>query len=119
MIWLSGLGGIQPVGSAVTTGISLAGQTWTLWKGPNSNWEVFSFVVTSQVNSFSADLNVFFRTWLVHFQPLLNLTFGLVEYLIANQGVAGSQYVQAIQAGTEPFTGSANLVTSSYSVAIN
>ncbi|KDR81235.1 hypothetical protein GALMADRAFT_61235 [Galerina marginata CBS 339.88] len=102
MIWLSGLGGIQPVGSQILTGISIAGHTWNLWSGPNSNWKVLSFVSASgDINNFTADLNLFF------------------QYLVKNQGVAGTQYIQAIQSGTEPFTGSANLVISSYSVAIN
>ncbi|KAG5735304.1 putative xyloglucan-specific endo-beta-1,4-glucanase A [Termitomyces sp. T112] len=101
MIWLSGLGGIQPVGSQIASGISIAGHTWNLWKGPNSNWQVISFVSASgDITSFSADLKEFFN------------------YLVANQGVAGTQYVQAIQAGTEPFTGSATLVTNSYSVSL-
>jgi len=102
MIWLSGLGGIQPVGSQIQSGISLAGHTWNLWRGPNSNWQVLSFVSASgNINNFSADLNEFFR------------------FLIANQGVASTQFVQSIQAGTEPFVGTASLVTSSYTVAIN
>ncbi|PFH48691.1 glycoside hydrolase family 12 protein [Amanita thiersii Skay4041] len=102
MIWLSGLGGIQPVGSQVTSGISIGGHTWNLWRGPNSNWQVLSFVSASgDIPNFNADLNQFF------------------QYLRTNQGVAGTQYVQAIQAGTEPFTGSADLLTSSYSVSIN
>jgi xyloglucan-specific endo-beta-1,4-glucanase len=102
MIWLSGLGGIQPVGSQIQSGISLAGHTWNLWRGPNSNWQVLSFVSASgDITNFSADLNVFF------------------QYLINNQSVSSSQYIQAIQAGTEPFTGSANLVTNNYSVSIN
>ncbi|KAF9268544.1 endocellulase [Marasmius fiardii PR-910] len=102
MIWLSGLGGIQPVGSPVTTGISLAGHTWDLWRGPNSNWQVLSFVVKDgDITNFNVDLNVFFK------------------YIIANQGVAPTQYIQSIQAGTEPFTGSAVLVTSTYSIAVN
>ncbi|KAF9447744.1 glycoside hydrolase family 12 protein [Macrolepiota fuliginosa MF-IS2] len=102
MIWLSGLGGIQPVGSQIQSGISLAGHTWNLWSGPNSNWKVLSFVSASgDITSFNADLKVFF------------------DYIVANQGVASSQYVQSIQAGTEPFTGNATLSTSSYSVAIN
>ncbi|KAF5384308.1 hypothetical protein D9615_003098 [Tricholomella constricta] len=101
MIWLSGLGGIQPVGSQIASGISLAGHTWNLWRGPNGNWQVLSFVnAQGEIPSFSADLNVFFK------------------YLVANHGVAPTQYVQAIQAGTEPFTGTANLVTSRYSVAL-
>jgi len=101
MIWLSGLGGIQPVGLQIASGISLAGHTWNLWRGPNANWQVLSFVSASgDIRNFSADLNVFFK------------------YIIANQGVAKTQFVQAIQAGTEPFTGTANLVTSSYSVSL-
>ncbi|KAF8062545.1 endocellulase [Lyophyllum atratum] len=101
MIWLSGLGGIQPVGSQIKSGISIAGHTWNLWRGPNQNWQVLSFVSASgDIKNFSADLNLFFK------------------YLIANQGVAATQFVQAIQAGTEPFTGTANLVTSSYSVSL-
>ncbi|KXN81679.1 putative xyloglucan-specific endo-beta-1,4-glucanase A [Leucoagaricus sp. SymC.cos] len=102
MIWLSGKGGIQPVGGQVTSGISLAGHTWNLWRGPNSNWQVLSFVSASgDITNFNADLKEFFN------------------YLVANQGVASTQYVQSIQAGTEPFTGSANLVIDSYSVTIN
>jgi len=102
MIWLSGLGGIQPVGSQIATGISLAGHTWSLWRGPNANWQVLSFVSSSgDITTFSADLNEFF------------------DYLIQHQGVAPTQYIQAIQAGTEPFTGTANLVTSNFSVALN
>ncbi|THH13788.1 hypothetical protein EW146_g6481 [Bondarzewia mesenterica] len=102
MIWLSGLGGIQPVGSQITTGTQVAGSSWNLWKGPNANWEVFSFVsADGNIQDFNADLNDFF------------------QYLVAEQGVSNSQFVQAIQTGTEPFTGTANLVTSEYSVAIN
>ncbi|KAJ7099524.1 endocellulase [Mycena belliarum] len=101
MIWLSGLGGIQPVGSQITTGTVVAGHTWNLWKGPNGNWEVLSFVsATGDLNSFDVDLNDFFT------------------YLIEEQGVASTQFVQSIQAGTEAFVGTANLVTSSYSVSI-
>ncbi|KAF8891848.1 endocellulase [Infundibulicybe gibba] len=102
MIWLSGLGGIQPVGSQIVSGISIAGHTWNLWRGPNSNWQVLSFVSASgNIPNFSADLNEFFK------------------YLIANQGVSSSQFVQSIQAGSEPFVGVAKLLTSSYSVSIN
>uniref|UniRef100_A0A0W0FVV1 Putative endocellulase n=1 Tax=Moniliophthora roreri TaxID=221103 RepID=A0A0W0FVV1_MONRR len=101
MIWLSGLGGIQPVGSPVTTGVSLVGHTWDLWRGPNTNWEVLSFVAKDgEIKDFNVDLNDFFK------------------YIIDNQSVEPTQYIQSIQAGTEPFTGQANLITSNYSVAI-
>ncbi|KAJ7188769.1 endocellulase [Mycena filopes] len=100
MIWLSGLGGIQPVGSQITSGTVVAGHTWNLWKGPNANWQVLSFVsAAGNINAFDVDLNDFFT------------------YLVAQQGVASTQFVQSIQAGTEAFVGTANLV-SSYSVSI-
>ncbi|TFK88972.1 glycoside hydrolase family 12 protein [Polyporus arcularius HHB13444] len=41
------------------------------------------------------------------------------EYLIDKQGVAKSQYIQAIQTGTEPFTGSADLVIDNFSVDVS
>ncbi|KAF9010094.1 endocellulase [Cyathus striatus] len=101
MIWLSGLGGIQPVGSQKTTGIKLANHTWSLWRGPNANWQVLSFVSQDgDIKNFNADLKDFF------------------DYIVANEGVAPTQFLQAIQTGTEPFVGVANLVTSSYSVSI-
>ncbi|KAJ3930367.1 MAG: endocellulase [Lentinula lateritia] len=102
MIWLSGQGGIQPVGSVTKSNITVAGFQWDLWSGPNANWEVFSFKTASgDITDFNVDLQEFFT------------------YLTENEGVASTQYVQAIQTGTEPFTGNAVLMTSSYSVAIN
>ncbi|VDC05072.1 unnamed protein product [Peniophora sp. CBMAI 1063] len=102
MIWLSGKGGIQPVGSQITTATPVAGHTWNLWKGPNSNWEVLSFVSsTGDLTDFNVDLKEFF------------------DYLVQEQGVAATQYVQAIQTGTEPFVGTANLNIHSFSVEIN
>ena len=53
---------IQPVGSQNTTGINLAGHSWNLWRGPNANWEVLSFVsANGDITDFNADLNDFFR----------------------------------------------------------
>ncbi|KAI0311186.1 concanavalin A-like lectin/glucanase domain-containing protein, partial [Amylostereum chailletii] len=93
---------IQPVGSQVTAGAQVGNHTWNVWTGPNANWEVISFVsAAGDINSFNADLKDFF------------------DYIVANHGVASSQYVQAIQTGTEPFTGSANLMIHSFSVALN
>ncbi|KAJ7450698.1 endocellulase [Mycena galericulata] len=101
MIWLSGFGGMQPIGSQIATGINIAGSTWNLWKGTKDNYEVFSFgSAGGNLNSFNADLNAFFK------------------YLVSRQGVARTQYVQVIQAGTEVVYGSAFFVTTSYSVSI-
>ncbi|KIY73277.1 glycoside hydrolase family 12 protein [Cylindrobasidium torrendii FP15055 ss-10] len=100
MIWLAKLGGIQPVGSRIASNVQVAGYNWEIWRGPNTNWQVISFFTTDLIKNFQVDLTDFF------------------DYLIANQSVSSSQYLQSIQAGTEPFTGSANLVTSQYSVSI-
>ncbi|EED80546.1 endo-1,4-beta-D-glucanase [Postia placenta Mad-698-R] len=101
MIWLSGEGGIQPVGSESTSGISLAGYTWNLWAGENTNWETYSFVSASgNINDFSGDLTDFFN------------------YLYDNEGVSDSQILQAIQTGTEAFTGTATLNVESFSVSV-
>ncbi|OBT79570.1 hypothetical protein VF21_01216 [Pseudogymnoascus sp. 05NY08] len=103
MIWLAALGGAGPIsssGSPVTT-TTIAGTSWKLYSGMNGSFKVFSFVASSQVTDFSADLKLF------------------LTYLANNQGFQTSQYITYIGAGTEPFTGSnAKLSTSAYSVAI-
>ncbi|KAL1946104.1 hypothetical protein VTO73DRAFT_15231 [Trametes versicolor] len=102
MIWLSGQGGVQPIGQQVQWSVSIAGHNWNLWQGPNANWEVLSFVsADGDITDFNADLKQFF------------------DYLQWNYGVSQWQYVQAIQAGTEPFTGSASLFTNNFNVALN
>ncbi|KAI8986251.1 concanavalin A-like lectin/glucanase domain-containing protein [Trametes punicea] len=102
MIWLSDRGGVGGIGDVVAQNVQLGGYTWTLKHGPNSNWDVFSFITAEgDITDFNADLNVFF------------------QYLINEQGVAKTQYLQAIQSGTEPFTGSANLVITNFSVDVS
>jgi len=101
MIWLSGLGGIQPVGSQILSNVQIGGYLWNLWKGPNANWQVLSFVsANGEIRNFNVDLNLFF------------------QYLVQNQGVSSTQYLQAIQTGTEPFVGSANLSIDNFSVSV-
>jgi xyloglucan-specific endo-beta-1,4-glucanase len=105
MIWLDAIGGAGPIsttGSPIATP-SLAGTNWKLFKGPNGAMTVFSFVVSSgKVDSFSADLMVF------------------VNYLASSQGLPKSQILQSVGAGTEPFSGSnAVLTTSAFSVSVN
>ncbi|KAH9889891.1 concanavalin A-like lectin/glucanase domain-containing protein [Cubamyces lactineus] len=102
MIWLSDRGGVGGIGNVVAPNIKIGGHTWNLKYGPNSNWNVFSFITAEgDITDFDADLNDFF------------------QYLINNQGVAKTQYLQAIQTGTEPFTGSANLVINNFSVSVS
>ncbi|KAJ6141485.1 concanavalin A-like lectin/glucanase [Penicillium chermesinum] len=100
MVWLASLGGAEPIGygdGPVATP-NIGGVAWNLYKGSNS-WTVFSFVAQSTINDYSGDMNAFF------------------QYLVQNQGVADSQYLQTIGAGTEPFTGdSATFNVSPYSI---
>ncbi|KAI5787301.1 concanavalin A-like lectin/glucanase domain-containing protein [Geopyxis carbonaria] len=104
MIWLAALGGAGPIsstGSAVAT-VTIAGVSWKLYDGYNGSMHVFSFVAVSTVTSFSGDAKLF------------------LNYLVSNYGMPSSQYVNTLQAGTEPFVGtSAKLTVSAFSVAVN
>ena len=101
MIWLAALGGAGPIsatGSPIATP-TIAGTTWNLSYGLNGATKVFSFVAQSEVMHFSADLKLFFN------------------YLATYQDFTASQYLKSINSGTEPFTGSnAVLTTTAYSV---
>lgn len=103
MVWLAALGGAGPIsstGSAIAT-TTIGGVEFKLYSGPNGATTVYSFVATSTTTSFSGDLKDFFT------------------YLIDNEGLSSSQYLTAVGAGTEPFTGSnADLTVSEYSVAV-
>jgi len=104
MIWLAALGGAGPIsstGSAIAT-VTINGVSWKLYSGPNGSTTVYSFVASSETTSYSGDIKNFFT------------------YLINNQGYPSSQYLLSIGAGTEPFTGSsAVFTTSAYSTVVN
>jgi len=104
MIWLAALGGAGPIsstGSAIAT-VTIDNVSFKLFYGLNGSMKVYSFVATSSATSFSGDLKAFFT------------------YLSTSQGYPTSQYLLSIGAGSEPFTGSnAVLTTSAYSVVIN
>ncbi|KAI3327845.1 glycoside hydrolase family 12 protein [Xylariaceae sp. AK1471] len=104
MIWLAALGGAGPIsssGSPVATP-TIAGVSWKLYDGWNGNMHVYSFVASSQVTNFSGDLKAF------------------LTYLGSNFGMSSSQYLTSLGAGTEPFTGSnAVLTTTAYSAVVN
>ncbi|RPD56689.1 concanavalin A-like lectin/glucanase [Lentinus tigrinus ALCF2SS1-7] len=102
MIWLSSRGGVSGIGNTIVKNLEIGGHKWNLKHGPNSNWDVFSFITAEgDITDFNADLNDFFK------------------YLVDKQGVAKSQYIQAIQTGTEPFTGSADLLIENFSVDVS
>ncbi|KAI0154404.1 family 12 glycosyl hydrolase [Xylariaceae sp. FL1272] len=101
MVWLAALGGAGPIsstGSPIAT-TTIAGVSWNLYYGLNGSMKVYSFVASSQVTSFSGDLKLF------------------LTYLSSNQGLSTSQYLTSMGAGTEPFTGSNAVLTSTYSAS--
>jgi xyloglucan-specific endo-beta-1,4-glucanase len=103
MVWLAALGGAGPIsstGSTIATP-TINGVTWKLYYGLNGSMYVYSFVAESEVTSFSGDMLQFFK------------------YLEENEGVSSSLYLIDVQAGTEPFTGTAELTTSAYSVVVS
>jgi len=104
MIWLAALGGAGPIsstGSPVATP-TIDGHVFNLFSGFNGDVRVFSFVAEPEVTSFNGDLKAFYT------------------YLISDQGVPTTHFLTSIGAGTEPFSGSnAVLTTSAYSLVIN
>ncbi|KAI9051216.1 hypothetical protein LZ554_005318 [Drepanopeziza brunnea f. sp. 'monogermtubi'] len=109
MIWVGTYGGAGPIsssygssGNAVPVASpTILGVKWNVFKGPNGDTTVFSFVPPSNIGNFKGDLKLFFN------------------YLTSSQGVPTSSVVTSLQAGTEPFTGSnAVLKTSAYTIKV-
>ncbi|KAF4918110.1 putative xyloglucan-specific endo-beta-1,4-glucanase A [Colletotrichum viniferum] len=104
MIWLGSYGGAGPISSTGSKIASpkIAGTTWSLFSGPNGDTTVFSFVAPSNIASFDGDLKDFF------------------DYLVSSQGVAKTNVVTSLQAGTEPFSGTnAVFKTSAISISVS
>ncbi|KAL3421448.1 xyloglucan-specific endo-beta-1,4-glucanase A [Phlyctema vagabunda] len=104
MIWLGSYGGAGPISSTGSTPLAsptILGTKWKLFKGPNGDTTVFSFVAPTNIGNFEGDLKAFFT------------------YLVASQGVSASSVVTSLQAGTEPFSGSnAVFKTSAYTISV-
>lgn len=104
MIWLAAYGGAGPIsstGSSIAT-VTIGSNSYKLYYGLNGSTKVYSFVATSTITSYSGDLKAFFT------------------YLTTSQGVPSSYYITSLQAGTEPFTGSnVVLTTSAYSISVS
>ncbi|KAL2837577.1 concanavalin A-like lectin/glucanase domain-containing protein [Aspergillus pseudoustus] len=102
MIWLTALGGAGPIstsGSPIAEP-AIGGSSWSLYTGTNAATTVYSFVASSPIEAYSGDLVEF------------------LSYLVSDQGFSAQQYVQSIGAGTEPFTGSdAVFTTSGYTLS--
>ncbi|KAF4452957.1 murein transglycosylase [Fusarium austroafricanum] len=104
MIWVGSYGGAGPIsdsGSNPRATVNINGVKWKLFRGPNGDTTVFSFVAPSNLGNFQGDLLPF------------------LTYLTKNQGVSSNYVATSFQAGTEPFVGS-NCVftTSAYSLSV-
>ncbi|EAQ88356.1 hypothetical protein CHGG_04975 [Chaetomium globosum CBS 148.51] len=87
MIWLARFGNVSPIGSSMGT-VTVAENSWQLYVGNNGGMVVYSFVATSSMNSFNADVKNFFT------------------YLEDNDDFpADDQNLIVFQLGTEAFTG--------------
>lgn len=104
MIWLAAIGGAGPIsstGKAIDT-TTIAGTEWSVYKGPNGQMMVYSFVASKQVENFEGDLMEFFN------------------YLTKSQSFKTSQYLIKVECGTEPFVGTdVSMTVSKYSAAVN
>ncbi|KAI8060167.1 hypothetical protein BC940DRAFT_281129 [Gongronella butleri] len=104
MIWPAALGGAGPISSTGSpiASFDFGGTSWKLYKGPNGSTTVYSFVASSVVNNLSGDINAFFK------------------YLVSNNYIGSSQYLNVFEAGTEPFSGNDAVFTvSGYSASIS
>lgn len=105
MVWLN-YSGNQPAGTKVASGVALGGVsgTWDVWQGTNS-WPVWSFVRTSQVSSFSGNLQPFVyyvaytKGWLNSSWYELNIQFG--TEIIQSNGANGTLKVTQFSASTD------------------
>ena len=108
MVWLGDFGGCNPLSNngypptPIATP-TIGSVTWNLILGQNGNVVVYSFVAQSKDDtSFSGDLLLFYK------------------YLETNYKLSSSEYLQSIQAGSEVFTGSnAVLTTSAYNIVVS
>jgi hypothetical protein len=98
MLWLTRSGNIHPVGNKQAT-LTVEGSTWDLYEG-RSNWQVHTFVRTSGTSSVSVNLKAF------------------LNVLVARGTLSNTKYINGIEVGSEVFTGSGQLDTTSYSTDI-
>ncbi|KAM0749886.1 concanavalin A-like lectin/glucanase [Meredithblackwellia eburnea MCA 4105] len=99
MVWLSAVGGARPAGDEIKK-VTIGGTSWTLYKGPVQTWTVYSFVASQDIPSYKGDLMDF------------------LNHLTTEEGVDDGEILNSVQAGTEPFKGSASLQTTAFTCSI-
>lgn len=100
MIWLNRTGPVQPIGT-VTGTVSLAGQTWDVWRGSNGQNDVISYVSPSSLTGLNFDIKEF------------------IDHTVSQGLATPDWYLTSIQAGFEPWENGAGLAVTTFSVAVN
>ncbi|MFH9419302.1 endo-1,4-beta-glucanase [Streptomyces sp. NPDC017529] len=98
MVWLAKGGAAAPLGTRQQR-VKIAGAYWDLYSG-KTGWNVHSFVRVGNTTSSDLDLNEF------------------LQALVRRGAVAKTDYLSGVEAGTEAFTGKAQLDTTAYSADI-
>ncbi|KAK4861227.1 hypothetical protein LT330_004143 [Penicillium expansum] len=103
IVWLASFGGAGPIsstGKSIAT-VWISGHEWDLWVGPNGKMTVYSFVARSTITNFGGNMLDFFN------------------HLVYNHGVDNNKYLKTIQAGPEPFTGTAKMTVDNYWIELH
>lgn len=110
MVWLAQIGGAGPI--SYTYGadgrptpwqkVNIGGKDWDVFKGPNNQLTVYSFLPPQEIREYQGDMKEFF------------------SWLISLGEIPDWQILRSVGAGTEPFEGS-NAVFSvlEYSASVN
>ncbi|MEV5595492.1 endo-1,4-beta-glucanase [Streptomyces sp. NPDC052496] len=98
MVWLAKGGDAAPLGTRQQR-VKIAGAYWDLYVG-RTGWNVYSFVRVGNTTTSDLQLDAF------------------LQALVRRGLVAPTDYVSGVEAGTEAFTGKAQLDTTAYSVDV-
>jgi Glycosyl hydrolase family 12 len=100
MIWFNHVGPIQPTGSVVGNA-TIDGQNFVVWEG-SSDHNLVSYVATSPMSSWN-NFNV----------------LAFIDNTETLEPVTNSWYLDSIQAGFEPWSGSVGAAVDSFSASVN
>jgi cellulose 1,4-beta-cellobiosidase len=101
MVWIDHQGFPNPAGAQTATGVSVAGRTWNVWTGTMPTWQIISYVATQPVTSV-ADLDL----------------LALMRDAQGRGIIRPADYLIAVEAGFEIWTGGLGMTTNSFSATV-
>ena len=102
MVWLTQQGGARPFGQEVAQDVSIGGDAFDVWEGPQHGWDTVSYVLVDSADS------------------VTGLDVGLLTQDAVSRGyIQPSWYLIAVDAGFELWQGGAGLSTDSFSVEVH